>query len=135
MVAADVSFISLTVLMSVLVGCADPNGGALLLLVKPQFEVDRVAASKGRGVVRSDQLRRSALDRVAQALLKSAVPISAVVASPLLGPAGNAEFFLYGQRSLSSPATRAGSQTLDGHVSAMIDAALDAAPDRGGEAR
>lgn len=127
-VVADVSFISLTVLMPVMVACADPEGGALVLLVKPQFEVDRVAATRGRGVVRSDELRRGALWRVIDALGEAAVPVRAVTPSPLLGPAGNAEFFLYATRASTAPDR--GSQMGNAQVSEMIEVALHGAPDR-----
>jgi 23S rRNA (cytidine1920-2'-O)/16S rRNA (cytidine1409-2'-O)-methyltransferase len=130
LVTADVSFISLTVLAAVLVDCADPGGGELLLMVKPQFEVDRVAATRGRGVVRSDDLRRAAVRRVAGALVEAAVTVAAVVASPLLGPAGNAEFFLYGRRTSGAGPGAGG--TSDERIATMIDAALAAAPDRPG---
>lgn len=128
LVTADVSFISLTALTGVLVGCADPAEGELLVLVKPQFEVDRVSAARGRGVVRSDDLRRKAVRRVAGSLLEAAVTVLAVVASPLLGPAGNAEFFLYGKRT-SGVVPGAGG-AFDEPIATMIDAALAAAPDR-----
>ena len=72
LVVADVSFISLTLLVAPLTGVTAADG-QLLLLVKPQFEVGRERLSPG-GVVRDDGLRREAVDRVVAAAEDSAGP-------------------------------------------------------------
>ena len=58
LIVADLSFISLTVVVPVLLGSLAVPGADLVLLVKPQFEVGQVEASRGRGVVRHPALRR-----------------------------------------------------------------------------
>jgi 23S rRNA (cytidine1920-2'-O)/16S rRNA (cytidine1409-2'-O)-methyltransferase len=94
LIVADLSFISLTTVVPVLVGRAAP-GADLVLLVKPQFEVGHVEVSRGRGVVRDQGLRRRALDGVASALVTAGATIMGAMASPVLGPAGNAEYLLW----------------------------------------
>ena len=93
LVTADLSFISLGLVLPALVGCARPDAD-FLLLVKPQFEVgkDRVGAG---GVVRDPELRRGAVAGVAQAADAVGLGVAGVVASPLPGPSGNVEYFLW----------------------------------------
>ena len=94
-VVADLSFISLTLVMGVLADRMANYGADLLFLVKPQFEVGRELASRGRGVVKDQAARRAALGVVADALVSRGAKILDAMASPLLGPSGNAEFFLH----------------------------------------
>jgi 23S rRNA (cytidine1920-2'-O)/16S rRNA (cytidine1409-2'-O)-methyltransferase len=125
-VVADLSFISLTTVADVLAGELPAPAADILVLVKPQFESGRAEASRGRGVIRSRELRRAALDRVASALASHGASIMGAMASPILGPAGNAEFFVYA-RAPGAPG-RAG---LDAAALAQaLDAAVDGAPDR-----
>jgi len=93
-VAADVSFSSLASLAVVLVGLAGPTG-ALVVLVKPQFELDRVTASRGRGVIRDPDEWRDAVHVATSALRAAGAGIMGVVASPLRGAAGNVEFLVW----------------------------------------
>jgi 23S rRNA (cytidine1920-2'-O)/16S rRNA (cytidine1409-2'-O)-methyltransferase len=134
-VVADLSFISLTTVAPVLAGVLAAPGADLVLLVKPQFEAGRVEASRGRGVIRDPGVRREALRRVASAYLSQGATIMGVMASPVLGPAGNAEFLL---RARARTTTAAGFEpaidavvdaVVDGTVDAAIDAAVLAAPD------
>ena len=92
LVVADVSFISLTLLVGPLTAVTHPDGW-LLLMVKPQFEVGRERLGRG-GVVRSPALQAEAVRAVAGAAEPYGWFASAVVASRLPGPAGNREFFL-----------------------------------------
>ncbi len=92
LVVADVSFISLTLLVAPLAVATEP-GGTWLLMVKPQFEVGRAALSSG-GVVRSDTLRASAVLGVVGAAAAVGWYAHAVVPSRLAGPAGNQEYFV-----------------------------------------
>ncbi len=94
-VTADLSFISLTATLDVLARRLPLPGADLILLVKPQYEVGRRAASRGRGVVKDLSERRGALERVSSALSAAGADVVGATASPLLGPAGNAEFFLH----------------------------------------
>lgn len=128
-VTADVSFISLTVLVPALLACAAGPASDLVLLVKPQFEAGRVTVSRGRGVVRDPADRRAALGRVATALSAVGADVVAATASPVLGPAGNAEFFLHA-RPATGPSTE-GLAAGDGaeRWAALVAAAVAAAPD------
>ena len=62
--------------------------------MKPQFEASHVEASKGRGVVTDPAVWRDAMTRCASAIERAAAGIIGVMASPLRGAAGNAEFFI-----------------------------------------
>ena len=96
LVTADLSFISLGLVLPALIACASPDAD-FLLLVKPQFEVgkDRVGAG---GVVRDPSLRRDAVAGVAEAARGHGLGVAGVVASPLPGPSGNVEYFLWLRR-------------------------------------
>lgn len=93
LVVADLSFISLTVVLPALLTVARP-GTDLLLMVKPQFEVGR-ARIRASGVVTSPELREEAVLAVAAAAGLHGARVRAVVPSPLPGPAGNREYFLW----------------------------------------
>ena len=92
LVVADVSFISLTLLIGPLTSVT-AAGGRLLLLVKPQFEVGRERLAKG-GVVRSAELQQEAVRGVTEAAERHRWPTAAVAPSRLPGTAGNQEFFV-----------------------------------------
>jgi 23S rRNA (cytidine1920-2'-O)/16S rRNA (cytidine1409-2'-O)-methyltransferase len=96
-VVADLSFISLTVVMDVLVGCT-AEGGWLVLLVKPQFEAGRREVSRGRGVVHDPAEWVAALERVADAAGSAGAVPAGVVVSPLRGAEGNVELLLHLRR-------------------------------------
>jgi len=93
LVVADLSFISLTVVIPPLLAAVRPDGD-LLLMVKPQFEVGRRRLGPS-GVVSSDALRTEAVLAVARAARERGASVRAVVPSPLPGPAGNREYFLW----------------------------------------
>jgi 23S rRNA (cytidine1920-2'-O)/16S rRNA (cytidine1409-2'-O)-methyltransferase len=96
LVTADLSFISLRLVLSALVGCAQADAD-FLLLVKPQFEVGKDRVGPG-GVVRDPELRRGAVAGVAVAADAHGLGVAGVVASPLPGPSGNVEYFLWLRR-------------------------------------
>ncbi|MFI6244120.1 TlyA family RNA methyltransferase [Micromonospora sp. NPDC050795] len=93
---ADLSFISLRLVLPALAGCTRDDGD-LALMVKPQFEVgkDRVGAG---GVVRDPELRAEAVLDVAAAAARLGLGLADVAASPLPGPSGNVEFFVWLRR-------------------------------------
>jgi 23S rRNA (cytidine1920-2'-O)/16S rRNA (cytidine1409-2'-O)-methyltransferase len=93
LVVADLSFISLSLVLPALVQCTRPDGD-LLLMVKPQFEVGRESVGAG-GVVRDPQLRTAAVLSVARAAGTHGLGLRAAVASPLPGPSGNVEYFVW----------------------------------------
>jgi 23S rRNA (cytidine1920-2'-O)/16S rRNA (cytidine1409-2'-O)-methyltransferase len=88
---ADLSFISLKLVLPALAACTD---GDLVLMVKPQFEVGKERVGSG-GVVRDPALRAEAVVDVAAAGWNLGLGVAGVVASPLPGPSGNVEFFLW----------------------------------------
>lgn len=101
MMVGDLSFISLRLVLDALVSVTDPAGD-LVLMVKPQFEVGKERVGRG-GVVRDDALRTEAVESVAAAADHLGWGARAVTTSPLPGPSGNVEFFLWaarGERSL-----------------------------------
>jgi 23S rRNA (cytidine1920-2'-O)/16S rRNA (cytidine1409-2'-O)-methyltransferase len=93
LVVADLSFISLVLVLPVLADVADPDGD-LVLMVKPQFEVGRDGVGEG-GVVTDPELRRAAVHRVADAAHTLGLGVRGVTRSVLPGPAGNVEYFLW----------------------------------------
>lgn len=93
-VVADLSFISLRSVLDALLSSSRP-GAALVLLVKPQFEAGREAASKGRGVIRDPAIRADAVAAVASALEDRGATIMGAMVSPLRGNEGNVEFLLH----------------------------------------
>jgi 23S rRNA (cytidine1920-2'-O)/16S rRNA (cytidine1409-2'-O)-methyltransferase len=100
LVVADLSFISLTLVMPALVGCAAADAD-FVLMVKPQFEVGRDQVRDG--VVRDPQLRAEAVRGVADAAWLLGLGVAGVTASPLPGPAGNVEYFLWLRRGAAPP--------------------------------
>jgi len=96
LVVADLSFISLRVVLPALTACAAETAD-LLPMVKPQFEVGRERLRAG-GVVRDPAHRAAAVKAVGAAAADLGWGAAGVVASPLPGPAGNVEFFLWLRR-------------------------------------
>jgi len=91
---ADLSFISLRIVLPVIRSLLHPENAEAVLLVKPQFEVGRERVSKG-GVVRNVAAHVDALKSViSTASLNAWIP-KGIVASPLTGPAGNHEYLLW----------------------------------------
>jgi 23S rRNA (cytidine1920-2'-O)/16S rRNA (cytidine1409-2'-O)-methyltransferase len=101
LLVADLSFISLRLVLPALTGCTTP-GADLLPMVKPQFEVGRERLGAG-GVVRDPALRADAVLTVARSAAALGWGTAGVVASPLPGPAGNVEFFLWLRRDAPAP--------------------------------
>jgi 23S rRNA (cytidine1920-2'-O)/16S rRNA (cytidine1409-2'-O)-methyltransferase len=96
LVVADLSFISLTTVLPALARVVLDDGD-LVLMVKPQFEVGRERLGKG-GVVRDPDLRVEAVVTVAERAARIGIGVCGVCASPLPGPAGNAEYFVWMRR-------------------------------------
>jgi len=93
LVVADLSFISLKLVIPALISVSKPDAN-YLLMVKPQFEVGKDKLGSG-GVVREIALRKSTVLEVAQVAYDLGVGCLGVVASSLPGPAGNVEYFLW----------------------------------------
>jgi len=99
LVVGDLSFISLALVLVPLTGVTEPDGD-LALMVKPQFEVGKDRVGKG-GVVRDPALRAEAVTVVADRAAALGWGARAVARSPLPGPSGNVEFFLWLRRGAS----------------------------------
>ena len=95
-VVGDLSFISLRLVLDALTGISEPDGD-LVLMVKPQFEVGKELLGKG-GVVRDPALRTDAVRGVAGEAAARGWGAVGVTTSPLPGPAGNVEYFLWLRR-------------------------------------
>lgn len=92
-VVGDLSFISLRLVLPALKAVAtDPAD--FVLMVKPQFEVGKERVGKG-GVVRDPALRKEAVHGVAQTAADAGLGVAGVTSSPLPGPSGNVEYFLW----------------------------------------
>jgi 23S rRNA (cytidine1920-2'-O)/16S rRNA (cytidine1409-2'-O)-methyltransferase len=104
LVVADLSFISLRLVLPALRAVADPDAD-FVLLVKPQFEAGPERVGKG-GVVRDPGTWRDALEGVAAAAADLGLQVAGATPSPLPGPAGNVEFFLH-LSAQAPPADRA----------------------------
>ena len=89
---ADVSFISLRLVLPSIIESLAP-GGVILALVKPQFEAGRKEVGKG-GVVKSPSARAGAIGSVALWAIENGLRVLGVRESPITGPKGNHEYFL-----------------------------------------
>lgn len=93
LVVADLSFISLQLVVPAFVDFAAP-GAQMLLMVKPQFEVGRERLGNG-GVVTDPALRIEAVSGVIEACVRAGLHVRHVERSSLPGPHGNVEFFVW----------------------------------------
>ena len=101
LVVGDMSFISLTLVLPALVGAAAPDAD-FLLMVKPQFEIGKERLGHG-GVVRNPEHHVETVDNVARCAMGLGLDIAAIAASPLPGPSGNVEYFLFMRRAYPDP--------------------------------
>ena len=93
LLVADLSFISLTLVLETFAGLLKPTGDAVVL-VKPQFEVGRSRLGKG-GVVRNEGDRAWAITEVSRVGIEAGLHPRGLVASPIEGGEGNAEYLLW----------------------------------------
>lgn len=101
LIVADLSFISLSTVLPALESVLKPDGQALLM-VKPQFEVGKDALGDG-GVVVENSQRIDAVNKIANKAFELGLGTAGVVASPLPGPSGNVEYFLWLKRGSAKP--------------------------------
>ena len=94
LVTMDVAFISLRLVLAKAQGWLNDSGGYILALIKPQFEARRNEVGKG-GVVRSSKVHREVLERILEHSITIGLRPLGLIKSPILGAAGNLEFFLY----------------------------------------
>jgi 23S rRNA (cytidine1920-2'-O)/16S rRNA (cytidine1409-2'-O)-methyltransferase len=100
LIVVDVSFISVAKVLPALVPVAAP-GADLLILIKPQFELEKRDVGKG-GIVRDASLHQKAVDGVVAAARSHGLEILGVKPSHVAGAEGNQEFFLHARRSAAS---------------------------------
>ncbi len=93
LVTVDVAFISLRQVLPAVRRLLRPEG-SIVALLKPQFEAARREVDKG-GVIRDPQMHAKLIGRFAAWCVKSGFRVLGLTASPLLGPAGNREFFFH----------------------------------------
>ena len=97
----DVSFIGLETVLPAPMSLVK-NGGTLVALIKPQFEVGKGLVGKG-GVVRDPRLHESVCQRIADWVnAKPDWKVLGIVPSPITGPAGNIEFLMAAVRGTAS---------------------------------
>ena len=120
LVVADLSFISLKLVLPAFVACV-ASGGDLLPMVKPQFEVGKDRVGSG-GVVRDPALRTEAVLDVAREAQRQGLRTLGAVASPLPGPSGNVEYFLWLRAGEPGP------EELDPAVIELIERAVQEGP-------
>lgn len=117
LVAADLSFISLGLVLPAFAGCVTDDAD-LVLMVKPQFEVGRRRVGSG-GVVRDPALRAEAVRAVLQRAAEHDLRPNGAVASPLPGPSGNVEYFVWLRRGEPVP---------DGRIEQIVWRAVEEGP-------
>jgi 23S rRNA (cytidine1920-2'-O)/16S rRNA (cytidine1409-2'-O)-methyltransferase len=101
LVTLDVSFISAAKVLPAVVAAAGPDA-EYLILVKPQFELDRGDVGPG-GIIRDAALHQRAIERVRHAALAAGLQVEGVRPSQLTGAEGNQEFFLHAKRIAPRP--------------------------------
>lgn len=95
LITIDASFISLKVLLPVVKNWLKPQTGALLMLIKPQFEAGKREVARGKGVIRDPEVHRRVVEEVLTAAAEEGLYPHQFTRSPILGPKGNAEFLVY----------------------------------------
>src|SRR5579863_2795626 len=97
LITIDLAFISVTKVLPAVVTAAAP-AAEFLILIKPQFELDRHDIGKG-GIVRDPQLHARAIERIREAALAAGLIVLGIQLSQLPGAEGNQEFFLHARRT------------------------------------
>jgi len=95
LVTIDVSFISLKRIFPIVKNWGKRNILRVIALIKPQFEVGRKIAAKGKGVIRSDKDRQKVVKDILSTVEDEGFKVVGVVKSPIKGPKGNVEFLTY----------------------------------------
>lgn len=130
LIVGDLSFISLRLVLPALAACLRIGGDALPM-VKPQFEVGKERVGAG-GVVRDPALRAEVVAEVSAAAQALGLETRGVVASPLPGPSGNVEYFLWLRKTHTLPETATADTVeptpITGEVRALIAQAVADGP-------
>jgi 23S rRNA (cytidine1920-2'-O)/16S rRNA (cytidine1409-2'-O)-methyltransferase len=125
LVTADLSFISLRIVLDALLGVLRPDG-QVVSLVKPQFEAGREVVARGRGIVSDPEVWREVLLAAVSAFDERGATIMGAMVSPITGTDGNVEFLVHARRG----ATRSADPVE--LADRAIDAAMAAATERDG---
>jgi 23S rRNA (cytidine1920-2'-O)/16S rRNA (cytidine1409-2'-O)-methyltransferase len=96
LITADLSFISVAKVLPALLSVAAP-GADLLILIKPQFELEKRDVGKG-GIVRDSALHQKAVQGIAEAAARLGLEVVGIKPSRVPGAEGNQEFFLHARR-------------------------------------
>ncbi len=88
----DVSFISLGLILPNVLRCLK-NGGYVLALIKPQFELEQNEVERG-GIVRSEEKRQKAVEKIQETARRLGFSVITVIPSDIKGTKGNQEFFI-----------------------------------------
>jgi 23S rRNA (cytidine1920-2'-O)/16S rRNA (cytidine1409-2'-O)-methyltransferase len=99
LVVGDLSFISLTLVLPALAPLLAPAGGTLLMLVKPQFELQPGQVGKG-GIVRDESMYAVVEKRLRDACEALGLRVLQWFDSPIAGGDGNREFFIHAERAV-----------------------------------
>ena len=94
LVVADLSFISLTAVLPALTNVVAVDG-EMVLMVKPQFEAGKAIVNAHHGVIKEPEVRVSCVKKVAECAIEAGWFVAGISASPLPGPKGNVEYFLW----------------------------------------
>lgn len=92
LIVVDVSFVSLTNIADALAAWRAPE---IIVLIKPQFEVAREIAARTNGIIKSDELRCDAINKVVGCFSDLGYVSQGVIQSPIRGGSGNVEFLAY----------------------------------------
>ena len=95
LVVVDVSFISLKRVLPVVIAWNKAVPLEMIALIKPQFEIGKKIAAAGKGVIRNEKDRQTAIDSVRAYALSLGMQIHGITESPIQGPKGNIEYLLH----------------------------------------
>jgi 23S rRNA (cytidine1920-2'-O)/16S rRNA (cytidine1409-2'-O)-methyltransferase len=95
---ADLSFISLKLVLPALVAALSPRDAWACVLVKPQFEAGRGEVGKG-GVVKDPAVQARVVDEISEEMRRLGLRVLGSVESPVRGPAGNREYLVAAART------------------------------------
>jgi 23S rRNA (cytidine1920-2'-O)/16S rRNA (cytidine1409-2'-O)-methyltransferase len=115
LVTLDLSFISLSKVLEVVDRLLGPRG-EVIALIKPQFEAGREKVARG-GVIKDSRVHREVIRKVIEKAEEIGFQIRGLTVSPLKGPAGNIEYFIYLTRS------QKGMTDITGRIEEMVSRA------------
>jgi 23S rRNA (cytidine1920-2'-O)/16S rRNA (cytidine1409-2'-O)-methyltransferase len=94
MATIDASFISLTLVIPAVLKQIKDHNAAVIALIKPQFEAGRQDVEK-KGVVKNPEVHKKVVEKIENFCIDLGLDVVGTCDSPILGPEGNKEFFIY----------------------------------------